>query len=595
MNCDQHRLTRIRAWMKTQGFDAFIQTHEDTYLNEYIAPDTEYLAWLTGFTGSAGIAIITAKSAFLFTDSRYTVQARHQCPESIFTHEAIESGLTLWFNQNVHAGTCLAVDARRICINTFEQWQACIEKNQACLQAITINPIDTLWTNRPQTESMPILYLPACYHGQESLEKRLIIGENLAKDAYHAALLTRTDSIAWLLNIRGHDLPCTPVLNSIALIDDTGALTLFCAPEKVDAQRLQTHAGTDVTVYPEQDFDKVLPTLMKPGQHILIDPVHTSVATYQALAACEVHLVQDQDPVTFPKACKNSVEIEGMRQAHQRDAIAMCQFLAWIETQQQANIPLNEATLAEQLGQYRSKLPLYQGPSFDTISALGPNAAMCHYNHQQTTPRVQQTTDALYLVDSGGQYLDGTTDITRTICIGPVTDEHKKYFTLVLKGHIQLARQKFPVATSGVALDAYARGPLWNHGATFGHGTGHGVGHFLNVHEGPQNISPRAKETAFYAGMIVSNEPGYYRDDAFGIRCENLMVTIPVDEPTEVPMLTFETLTLVPFDRRLIDTAYLSSSDINWLNTYHQQVWERVHTHLDAQAQAWLKTATRPL
>lgn len=595
MNTPENRLCSVRTWMAENNIDAWIQPHEDCYLNEYTAPETEYLAWLTGFTGSAGVVIITKQDTYLLTDSRYTVQSRVQCPEPLFTHYALESGMEKWLQDFIKPEQSIAVDARLVSVKNFHAWQnVCLE--QGCtLRAIIENPIDTLWFDKPVSQIQDALYLSHEYHGRASIDKRREIAEYITQEKADAVLFTKADSICWLLNIRGYDVPCVPVINSLALVFKNGSVAFFCADGKVNVAQLRAHAGQDVYWYDEAELTERLPQLLKAGESILFDSKVTTVAVQQHLESIGVIAIDAINPVELRKACKNPVELQGMRAAHERDAIAMCQFLAWVDKQRERQAKLDEAILADKLFELRQNLPLFQGLSFDTISALGPNAAMCHYHHAQAGARTLQAEDALYLVDSGGQYLDGTTDVTRTIQIGQPNAEHKKFFTLVLKGHIQLALQKFPVGTSGVTLDAFARGPLWRIGCDFGHGTGHGVGHFLNVHEGPQNISPRSKDTAFYAGMVVSNEPGYYRENEFGIRCENLMATVPVTHTTEKPMLCFEVLTLVPFDKRLIDTAYLHQEEIDWLNAYHEKIWQNLGSQLSNTDQTWLYNATRPL
>ena len=595
MNTITARLKAVRAWMAQYQFDAWIQTHEDAYLNEYIAEDAEYLAWLTGFTGSAGVVIITMSRVGLFTDGRYTVHSQQQCPAPVFEHETI-TNLSLWLEQNTQENKRYGLDSRRLSEYHFAQWQDILSQAGACLHAQASNPIDTLWQDKPFLSVKPAIYLDEKYHGQSSQEKRRLLGNLLQENLFDAVFITQAESICWLLNIRGFDLPCVPVINSVALVLNTGKMAVFCDPRKLSATQLHAHSGSDVVLCDEAHFCQQAAAFLPAHSRVLFVPAHTSVARRHDLQACDVILEAGSDPCVLMRACKNPVETQGMRQAHQRDAIAVCRFLAWLDAQLLAKNTLDEAILADKLASLRAELPLYQGPSFDTISALGPNAAMCHYNHRQTGARTLQTEDALYLVDSGGQYLDGTTDITRTVQVGCASSEHKKLFTLVLRGHIQLAKQQFPYNTNGSALDALARAPLWQIGCDFMHGTGHGVGHFLNVHEGPQRISPIVNsENVLLPSMIVSNEPGYYRTDAFGIRCENILLVCPSPQTTEQPTLCFETLTLVPFDRRLIDINYLTQQDVDWLNQYHKRVWETISPHLDPASSMWLQQATQSI
>ncbi|MGR7923068.1 aminopeptidase P family protein [Zobellella denitrificans] len=590
------RLAAVRDSLKQQGLDAFIVPHDDEHLGEYIPPHAERLDWISGFNGSAGAAVVLADKAAIFVDGRYTVQVRHQCDPALFEFRHLISDPFLdWIAEHLQAGSRVGFDPKLHSRGWHQTAETRLAEKGIQLVPLAENPIDRHWHDRPAPERRPALLLDQEYSGQHSEAKRHRIAETLKARGVDAQLLTQAEPINWLLNIRGRDIPCLPAVLSFALLHQNGAVQLFADPAKFEGLDLAGHSGKDVTLAPMAELEQALATLGANGARVQLDPATANAWSALVLERAGAELVPAEDPCMLPKACKNPVEVHGSRAAHLRDAVAVCRFLAWLDRRLAEPHPEreDEGTLADRLEAFRAELPEFVEPSFSTISALGPNAAMCHYRHSNGTPR-QLGQDAIYLVDSGGQYLDGTTDITRTVAVGEPDAEIAKLFTLVLRGHIDLACARFPAGTGGLQLDALARLPLWQQGYNFDHGTGHGVGHFLSVHEGPQRISPKGSMVPLTTGMIVSNEPGYYREDAFGIRCENLEVVRPADTDGDIPVFEFENLTWVPFDRRLIDLAWLEPKHVQWLNHYHAQVWEKVGPNLAGDDLAWLEQATRP-
>lgn len=592
-----HRLTAARRTMAEHQIHAFIVPHDDEHLGEYIPPYAERLDWVTGFSGSAGMAVILAETAAVFVDGRYTVQVRQQCDDTLFSyHHLIDEPYLDWLISKLNAGDKIGFDGHLHSLHWYQSAQEKLAAHHIQLVPIADNIIDQHWHDRPEPNSHPALLLNQDYSGQHSEAKRNRIAQDLASQDIDVQLLTQAEPINWLLNIRGRDIDCLPVVLSFALLYKDSSVQLFADPAKFAELDLAAHAGNNVSLLAVNELEAHLQTLGKQGTRVQLDSTTANAWSALTLDNAGAELVFAPDPCMLPKACKNQVEVNGSRNAHLRDGAAVCRFLAWLDKRvNQANPEQeHEGTLADKLEGFRASHPDFVEPSFSTISALGPNAAMCHYHHLNGTPRTLGQ-DALYLVDSGGQYLDGTTDITRTVAVGEPDSEVKKLFTLVLRGHIDLAQARFPAGTGGQQLDALARMPLWQQGYNFDHGTGHGVGHYLSVHEGPQRISPKGSMVALTTGMIVSNEPGYYREAAFGIRCENLQVVQAAHLAGDIPVFEFETLTFVPFDRRLIDEQWLENKHIQWLNQYHRQVWEKISPLLTADDLAWLEQATRPL
>jgi Xaa-Pro aminopeptidase len=587
------RLDAIRAEMEKACVDAFVIPHADEYLGEYIPARNERLQWASGFTGSAGLVVVLPDRAAIFVDGRYTIQVRQQVPESLFEfHHLVEEPQAQWLLDTLSSGSRVGYDPRLHSLKWQSETKARLAKKQIELQEVVDNPIDLSWDDRPAPGKAPAMLLDDEYTGQNSMSKRQQIGKLIEKKGADSALISQLDSIAWLLNIRGSDVTHVPVLLGFSVLGSDGQMALFTDLDKLPDD-IENHVGAGVTFHDEATVAAALEDLGKQGSTVIADP-ETSNAWCQLLVTeSGGTLIADSDPVLLPKAQKNATELAGMKDCHINDAAAEIRFLAWLDKEVTQGNLHDEALLSDTLGSFRLQQEGCMGLSFDTISAAGSNGAMCHYNHLNATPAKLELNN-LYLVDSGGQYLTGTTDITRTVIIGEPSDDHKRMFTLVLKGHIALDQARFPVGTTGSQLDILARQFLWQEGFDYDHGTGHGVGCFLSVHEGPQRISKVPNTTALKPGMVVSNEPGYYKEDCYGIRCENLLAVKTCGElsDAETPMLEFEALTLVPFDLRLVEASMLTGSERLWLNDYHARVRENLAPLLGEDDQIWLQQAT---
>lgn len=593
MHSISRRLDALRSLMAEVGCDACIVPREDEYLGEYIPAHNERLRWISGFTGSAGAVLVLLDRAAIFVDGRYTVQVRKEVPEALFEyHHLIEEPPLQWLAAQLAPGMRVACDPRLHSLRWYRDCSATLAGAGVELWADTDNLVDRCWQDRPQPVVRPALLLEQRYTGESSASKRQRIGRNIAAAGADVALVFAPDSVSWLLNIRGTDIPRLPVVQSFALLDKSGGVTLFVDPARLP-EGFELHVGSGVWALAESAAQEVLAGLS--GKTVLADPDSANAWTQLTLESGGASLLPGADPVLLPKAGKNNTEIDGSRRAHVRDAVAEIRFLAWLDAEVDAGRLHDEDTLSERLSSLRAEGELFHDLSFDTISAAGANAAMCHYNHKNSVPALLEN-NSVYLLDSGGQYTDGTTDITRTVAIGNPGAEVRRMFTLVLKGHIALDQARFPRGTTGSQLDALARQFLWREGYDYDHGTGHGVGVFLSVHEGPQRISKVANPVALLPGMIVSNEPGYYRDGAYGIRCENLVVVKESDAlQGETPMLEFEALTLVPFDIRLLDYSLLTPAELDWLNNYHRRVLDTCGPLLQGTDRVWLEQATRNL
>ncbi len=593
MTMIETRLAAVRELMAQAHYDALVVPRADEYLGEYIPEYKERLRWISGFTGSAGAALVLRDEAAIFVDGRYTVQVRNEVPAGLFSyHHSNEEPQAQWLTANLPRGARVACDPRLHSLHWYRATENLLSEAGIELVADTDNLIDRCWQDRPEEVCTPGLLLEEAFTGESSSDKRQRIAKVLKSHGCDAALIFAPDSVSWLLNIRGTDMPQLPVVQSFAILDDTAEVTLF-----VDRRRLpegfDAHVGEGVRVLSETDASAALGAYAT--RRVLADAKNASAWIQLELSRLDATVVDGDDPVQLEKACKNVVELAGTRNAHRRDAVAEIRFLAWLDGEVDAGRLHDEAELSDKLLSLRQQGAHFHAVSFSTISAAGANAAMCHYNHINAVP-ARLTMDSVYLLDSGGQYTDGTTDITRTVPIGDPGPEVRRLFTLVLKGHIALAQVRFPRGTTGTQLDALARQFLWREGYDYDHGTGHGVGVFLSVHEGPQRISKAHNGVALRPGMIVSNEPGYYRDGAFGMRCENLQVVRDCqDSVGETPMLEFETLTLVPFDQRLLDVALLQAREIDWINRYHQLVAQTLGPHLQGADKTWLTQATRPV
>ena len=586
------RVAALRRLLAQDGLQGFAIPRADEHQGEYVPPHAERLAWLTGFTGSAGMAIVLAQKAAIFVDGRYTLQVGSQIDQAVFEVRHIaEQPASAWLRESLSGGGQLGYDPWLHTAQGAARLRTACTAVGAELVPVPKNPIDRLWQDRPGRPDAPFEIHPPELAGETSADKRSALAEELVARGVEAAVLTLPDSIAWLLNIRGRDVPRTPFPLSFAILRNDGGVSLFAAAGKVDGALAQ-HLGDSVTVEPPDAFEAALAGFA--GRKVLVDPATAADRIFQVLAAAGALVEREADPCQLPKACKNAVELEGARNAHRRDGAALTRFLAWLAREAPGG-GVDELAAADRLERYRRDSNLLRDLSFDTISGAGPNGAIVHY---RVTPETNRKLEpgTLYLVDSGGQYPDGTTDVTRTVAIGAPTDEMRRRFTLVLKGHIALARARFPAGTTGSQLDTLARMALWADGLDYDHGTGHGVGSYLSVHEGPQRISKAPNSIALQPGMIVSNEPGYYRTGHYGIRIENLVAVRELDlDGAERTMLGFETLTLAPIDRSLIDRGLLTAEEAAWVDGYHARVRERIGPLVDPETAAWLEEATRPL
>lgn len=588
------RLGAVRCAMHRAGIDALIVPRADEYLGEYLPPHNERLRWISGFSGSAGIVIVLHDSAAIFVDGRYTVQVRQQVPADLFEFlHLVEEPHARWLGKRLGAGKRVGYDSRLHTLSWQRRTSEVLEECSVALVTLEENPIDRAWHDRPIPEIHPAVLLDQRFTGRASLDKRREIGALITGKGADAALIFAADSIAWLLNIRGSDVPHMPVVLGYALLAADGGMRFFTDIAKIPPG-FEAHVGPGVEVLAQARYAQALASLG--GQKILADPDTANAWCQLLLESSGARLIATPDPVLLPKACKNAAEIDGMRRAHIRDAVAECRFLAWLDAEVTAGRLHDEAMLCERLFEFRADDELFRDLSFDTISAAGGNAAMCHYRHSDTDPG-RLSMNSVYLVDSGAHYLDGTTDITRTVAIGDPGAEIRRLATLVLKGHIALDQARFPKGTTGTQLDVLARQYLWQQGFDYDHGTGHGVGSFLSVHEGPQRIGKGWNATALAPGMVISNEPGYYKAGCYGIRHENLLLVTELEVPagSDQPMYGFEALTLVPFDRRLSDRTLLDATEIAWLNRYHRRVATTIAPLLDGSDREWLLQATRAL
>jgi Xaa-Pro aminopeptidase len=599
MNTHESRLKALREELKRQGLDGFVVPISDEHMSEYVGGYAQRLAWLTGFGGSAGTAVVLADQAAIFVDGRYTLQVRDQVDGRLYAYESVpQTSVAQWLGEHAPQGARIGYDPWL----HGKPWVTAAAKALAArgaeLVAVGTNPIDAIWHERPPPSPAPAMPHPLAFAGEPSEAKRAAVGAWLAEKKLDAVVVSALDSIAWLLNIRGADVERTPVALAFVIAHADGETDLFIAEEKVTAE-LRTHLGNAVRISPREAFPAALAALA--GKKVAVDPERAVAAVFAALEQAGAEVVELRDPTVLPKACKNPAEQAGHRTAQARDGAAVARFLAWLaDAAPQGGI--DELTAAERLHDFRRATGDLRDLSFDTISGAGPNGAVVHYRVSEETNRPLEP-NSVYLVDSGGQYPDGTTDITRTVWIGPGDPpaELQDRFTRVLKGHIALARAVFPAGTTGSQLDVLARQFLWQAGLDYQHGTGHGVGSFLSVHEGPQRIAkPRGGqagvEQELLAGMILSNEPGYYRTGAYGIRIENLLLVEPrTIDGAEGDWLGFEVLTHAPIERALVETALLDADEIAWWNAYHARVLEICGPQLDGAALAWLKAQCAPL
>ena len=587
------RLAALRAEMQRRGLDGYVVPRADEHQGEYVAKRAQRLAWLTGFTGSAGLVIVLAKRSAIFVDGRYTLQVRDQV--DLTAHEprhVTEQPPADWLAEHLLEGEKVGYDPWLLTPGLVERLSAACAKVGAELVPAEPNLIDVVWRDQPPAPIAPVAPHDLRFAGRSAPEKKQEIAQKLSADGVDAAVISDPASIAWLFNIRGGDVSRTPLPLSFAILEKDGTARLYIDPRKL-LPATRVHLGNSVIVEPPESFPAGLDALT--GKRVVIDMATVGAAVLERLNRAGARAVRGEDPCALAKACKNPVELDGARAAHRRDGVALCRFLAWLAREAPAG-RVDELAASDRLESLRREGELFRDLSFDSISGAGANGAIVHY---RSTPATNKKLEpgTLYLIDSGAQYLDGTTDVTRTIAIGAPTAEMRDRFTRVLKGHISVATARFPHGTSGSQLDPLARHALWQAGLDFDHGTGHGVGSYLAVHEGPHRISKVPNMVALRPGMIVSNEPGYYKTGAYGIRVENLVTVIDVPRPEggERDLLGFETLTLCPIDRALVDLELLSKDEIAWLDAYHARVRAVIGPLVDAATRAWLEEATRAI
>lgn len=586
------RVSAVRDQMRSAGLDAFVVPRSDEFLGEYVPARGERLYWLTGFAGSAGTAIVGLDQAAIFIDGRYTVQVTEQVDPTVFEICPIaDISPGEWLEKTAQKGWKIGVDSWLLPKQSVDRLRRAASKSGASLVSVKSNPIDAAWHDQPPPPLGPVSPHELTYSGVASAEKRAIVAKELNQKNAEAAVITATDSIAWLLNVRGGDVPRCPLPLSFAIVHADETVDWYVDDRKL-LPSVRPHLDNAVAVKPFSSFEKGLAELG--GKAVLVDPSGSPAAVFEKLKEVDASIVEADDPCLLPKALKNPVELDGTRAAHIRDGAAVSKFLAWLPSAAESG--LTEMQAVQKLRSLRFVDDRIRDLSFDTISASGPNGALPHYRVTDKSDR-QLGEGELYLVDSGGQYLDGTTDITRTIAIGNPSDEMRDRFTRVLKGHIAIATVKFPDGVTGTQIDTLARQHLWGVGLDFDHGTGHGVGSYLNVHEGPQRISKGAPSAVLKPGMILSNEPGFYKVGHFGIRIENLVVVNDLGESVDGSrrLYGFETITFAPMDTSLIDVSMLNESEIFWFNSYHEQVREKIGPLLDGDDLSDLMDATTPI
>jgi len=594
MSTYEDRLNALREELARRRLDGFVVPLTDEHMSEYVGTYAQRLAWLTGFEGSAGSAVVLPAEAAIFVDGRYTLQVREQVDGALWSYQSVpETSVAEWLKAHASEGARIGYDPWLHSKGWVKAAREALAKNKAELVAVDTNPVDAIWPDRPLPSRARLIIHPDSLAGRNASDKRAAIADELKEKRADTVVLSALDSIAWAFNIRGQDVERTPVGLAYAAVNADGTADLFVDPEKV-SEDVVRHLGNAVRVRPRNAFPGWLSS--QAGKAVLADPDRAVAAIFDALESSGARIIEARDPVVLPKAIKNPAEIAGHKAAQLRDGAALSRFLRWLSSEAPKG-ELTEMSAAERLHQFRRDTGELRDLSFDTISGAGPNGAVVHYRASEKTNR-PITQGSLYLVDSGGQYADGTTDVTRTIAIGQPTAEMRDRFTRVLKGHIALARAVFPKGTRGGQLDVLARQFLWEAGVDYAHGTGHGVGSYLSVHEGPQRIATvsGAGDEPLAPGMIVSNEPGYYKAGEFGIRIENLVLVEPREiAGAEREMYGFETLTLAPIDRALIDTSMLDAAERGWVDRYHATVLARLGPLMSMDEHHWLSDVCAPL
>jgi Xaa-Pro aminopeptidase len=592
MSTHEDRLKALRAQLKRQSLDGFVVPLTDEHLSEYVGAYAQRLAWLTGFLGSAGSAVVLPEEAAIFTDGRYTLQVRDQVDGTHWDYVGVpQTSVAAWLGDHAVGGARIGYDPWLHTKRWVEEATRALGKKGATLVPVESNPVDAVWDDRPEPSKAKLVPHEERHAGKTSAQKRDEMGDWMKAEGIDATVLTALDSIAWTFNIRGADVSRTPVALAYALLHADGKAELFVDPEKVDAS-VRAHLGNAITIRDRAEFTGALSDLA--GKTVAVDPERAVAAIFETLDKAKATIKPLRDPAVLPKAIKNATEVTGHKSAQARDGAALSRFLHWLSIEGPKG-GQTEISVADRLQKFREETGALVDLSFDTIAGSGPNGAVVHYKASEESCRPVET-GTLLLVDSGGQYRDGTTDITRTMAMGTPTDEMRHRFTLVLKGHIALACAQFPVGTRGGQLDILARQYLWAEGLDYAHGTGHGVGSFLSVHEGPQRIATfGGGDEPLQAGMILSNEPGYYKTGAYGIRIENLVLVVERGECEDKAFLGFETLSHAPIDRNLIETSLLSPAERDWVDAYHSRTLEIVGPQLDGEAKAWLEAACAPL
>ncbi len=593
MSTYEARLFALRETLKKRGLDGFIIPISDEHMSEYVGSYAQRLEWLTGFKGSAGAAVVMQDKAAIFTDGRYTIQVRDQVDGKLYEYVGTsEQSMMDWFKANAAQGQKIGYDGWLHTNDWARELGDNLKARGASAVSLDSNPIDAIWDAQPERSPAKMKVHPLEYAGKSHEEKREDIAKWLEAEGLDATIVNALDSVAWLFNIRGDDITHTPVSLAHAIVHKSGHADLFVAPEKL-TDEVRAHLGNQVALHDYDAFEQELETLK--GKKVGVDPERAAAAIFERLRAVGADISRKRDPSVLAKAIKNPAEMQGSRDAHARDGASLSKFLHWFSVEAPKG-GQDELSVAAKLQEFRQQNPALKDLSFDTISGATSNGALCHYKVSEETNK-PITMDGMYLVDSGGQYLDGTTDVTRTMIVGTPTDDMKKRFTQVLKGHIALDCAVFPKGTAGGQLDVLARQFLWADGVDYAHGTGHGVGSYLAVHEGPQRIaSYGGMNEPLVPGMICSNEPGYYKAGEYGIRIENLVLVERREiEGAEQQVMGFETLTFAPIDRHLVDPALLTEQELKWLNSYHTKTLEIVGPQLEGDAKSWLENACAPI
>lgn len=586
------RIAALRAYIASKGIQAFIIPGTDPHLSEYVASHWQSREWISGFTGSAGTVVVTAGEAGLWTDSRYFLQAARQIEGTdIVLYKEMLPGtpdIPAFLNSRLQEGDTVGIDGKMFSAAAVEQLQKELDKSRIHVKSIA-DPMQLLWSDRPAMPSELAYVYDTKYAGKSFAEKLAAVRKEMEAAGAETLLLPALDEIAWLLNIRGNDVHCNPVAVSYLLVEKQG-VHYFIQPRKVTAGLASYLSVNGISVHAYEEIEDYLRNLT--SRNILVNPAKTNYAIYSAIRpGCRI--IESASPVTLLKAVRNEQEIAGLHAAMQRDGVALVKFLKWLEEAVPAGRE-TEISIDRKLHAFRAEQPLYMGESFDTIAGYKAHGAIVHYEATPETDAALKP-EGFLLLDSGAQYLDGTTDITRTIALGNLTEEEKTDYTLILKGHIALATAVFPEGTRGAQLDVLARMPIWKQHMNYLHGTGHGVGHFLNVHEGPQSIRMNENPIALQPGMVTSNEPGVYKAGSHGIRTENLMLTVAAGEGMFGNYLKFETLTLCPICRKGIIKEMLTAEETGWLNEYHRTVYEKLSPYLDNDEKEWLKEACKAI